>query len=319
MPISSGAASLLRWLKRWYEDTGEVRPSTGYLARKNRCSERTVYRRLAELLRAGLVATEVDPGIERRVIPVAEAAPPVVRRSRRSRPGPVRVVGAGPGRCLGASRKSVPASLSGVVSGVVSGVPILNGFTQRTTTTQGEKVAAVPLRDLVCEKAMPAAYPEELSGAAAALVALGVTPAAALALVSSSGEGECFKQIQCLPYRKASDAPSVLVASIRGRWATPSAMARENDRKAAAARKVAAAEAKKVRAAVVAERKDALLERLKALPAAVRESLELRALALWESESPTGARFMAGRPGAAAVVNQYVLRLFESEEVQNGS
>lgn len=314
LPISSGAASLLRWLTRWHSETGEVRPSTGYIAWKQKKSERTIYRWLSELVRAGLVAKEVNPGIERTIIPVPAAAP-LVRRSRRSaRPGP------GRSRCSGAARPGRSgASMSGVVSGVVSGVPILNGYTQGTTTTHGEKVAAVPLADLECKKAMPPACPEVVEGAAAELVALGVAPGAAVALVAEAGEGECLKQIHCLPYRKAADSSAVLVASIRGRWSVPASMARENDRRATAARRAAADEARLVRARAAAASRSELLERVKALPGAVRESLEARALALWESESPAAAKLMAGRVGGAAVVQQYVLRLFESGEVGYGS
>ena len=84
--VSAPARSFFCWLCRWHEQTGDVSPSTAYLARKQRKSERTVYRWLAQLRAAQLVAVEVVAGVERSIVPLA----PAPERPRRVTRGEIR-------------------------------------------------------------------------------------------------------------------------------------------------------------------------------------------------------------------------------------
>ena len=71
--LSPSALSFYRWLCRWHAQTGEVYASTRYLARKQRRTERTVYRWLAELRDAGCIAVEVAQGVQRSIVPLIPA------------------------------------------------------------------------------------------------------------------------------------------------------------------------------------------------------------------------------------------------------
>ncbi len=90
-PLSSGAASLLRWLCRWHQQTGDLHPSTRYLAKKQGRTERTIYRWLAECKQAGYLASDVEPGCTRWLTPLVSSsvvAPKVsTNRCKNSAPG----------------------------------------------------------------------------------------------------------------------------------------------------------------------------------------------------------------------------------------
>jgi hypothetical protein len=146
----------------------------------------------------------------------------------------------------------------------------------------------------------------ELTGIIADLAAAGVSVSTARRLIDSYGEGVCRLQLQALPYRKAVDRSAVLVASIRGSWAIPEQVRKcaQKAQKAAVRRSVVESEDK---------HRSALMERLSALPTAVREALEHRALSLWKQEQPAAARIMGDRPSAASVIRSYTLRLLEKE------
>jgi hypothetical protein len=74
----SRVLSFYRWLYRWYGDTADLHACTGYYAKKQHVSERTVYRWLACLRSLGYIQTEVTVGVERRIVPIQE--PPKRRR-----------------------------------------------------------------------------------------------------------------------------------------------------------------------------------------------------------------------------------------------
>lgn len=270
--LTPGAASLLRWVCRWHSQTGDVHASTSYLARKQRKSERTVYRWLAELRQAGAVSCDVEQGIMRRIVPLIDA--PTQRRAARSsaKPSP--------------AAPPVSGVVSHVVSGVVSGVLSSNtdALTQETSTGSS-------------------------SGVVASLIREGVTAAAAAQLVADQGEAEVREQLEALPHRKARDRAAVLVQSIRQRWAVPSALEAYRQAQRRQQEQQARSRAVAVVAADRAQRQAEELRRLSGLSAGEREALEARALALWQQEQPAAARLMAGRSGSAAVVQGYMLRL----------
>lgn len=276
--LSPGAASLLRWLHRWHSQTGDVHPSTGYLARKQRKTERTVYRWLAELREAGAICCDVQPGVQRRVTPLVE--PLSVQRSPRRNNVTHRSASA-------AGYENAPMSppMSGVVSGVVSGVLSLevDALTQETTT--------------------------DTTGVVASLIEQGVTHQVAEDLLRSHSEDEVREQVESLPFRKSRDRAAVLVASIRQRWSPPAALGAFRQAQCRADRQASKARAAAVVSAERANRQQDLLRRLSGLSAGERESLEARALALWQQEQPAAARLMAGRSMAGAIVQGYALRL----------
>ncbi len=67
--LSAAVLSTWRWLWRWQAEAEKrgkrLYPSTGYLARKQGVTERTMYRRLAALREAGALAVEVVEGVIR--------------------------------------------------------------------------------------------------------------------------------------------------------------------------------------------------------------------------------------------------------------
>lgn len=73
-PLSKPLYSFYRWLWRWHQDTGDVSPSTDYLARKQKRDARTIYRRLRELAALGLIEKDVEEGISRRIVPLVDPA-----------------------------------------------------------------------------------------------------------------------------------------------------------------------------------------------------------------------------------------------------
>jgi hypothetical protein len=77
-------ASFYRWLHRWHSQTSDLHASTGYFARKQKVTERTIYRWLAVLRRLGYIQTEQQLGVERRITPVLEAPPAPPKRHKQS-------------------------------------------------------------------------------------------------------------------------------------------------------------------------------------------------------------------------------------------
>lgn len=285
--LSTGAGSLLRWLSRWFSQTEEpLFPSTAYIARKNKRTERTVYRWLAELRAAGCVQSETIPGIERRIVPLVppEDCPKPKRRALRS------------------------TKMSGVVSGVMSGVLSLlaDACTEKRQQQAEHERASRPERLTAAPGSQVSAAPmdSELTGLVGELVRVGVSVSTAQTLIASYGEEVCRLQLQALSHRKAADKSAVLVASIRGSWAIPQVV-KESAQKAQKAL---------VRVAVVSEQEKhraSLLERFSGLPARAKEAIEQRALSLWQQEQPQAARIMAGKAAAGSIIRGYALRILE--------
>jgi hypothetical protein len=123
-PLCPRIGSFYRWLHRWHGQTNDLHACTGYFARKQQVSERTVYRWLAVLRSQGYIATEQTIGVERRITPLLEA-PPKRRQFRTNR------------------QKTVP-KMSGVCQGSVSGVSslIASDALKDTTTAANTKGAA---------------------------------------------------------------------------------------------------------------------------------------------------------------------------------
>lgn len=315
-PLSAGAASFYRWLYRWHSQTGCVCPSTGYLAQKQGKTERTIYRWLSELRSCSYIATEVESGVARRIVPLVAPAPAGRRRVQVQARQPeasralircTEIVSL----CDSAETQtdSVSGVLSGVVSGVLSGVLHEDAYTQETTT-QCNHVAAARLPEVAEVHHVAAAPHPEL---VEALCDAGVSASIAAGLVADRGANECREQLEALPYRKPKDAPAVLVAAIRGKWAMPGALVRERERKALEAKKSARVQARAIVQARQQEQQSTLLSRLSALPTALYASLEARAVNLWHQEQPAAAKIMQGRSGASSVVQRYMVRILEME------
>jgi hypothetical protein len=103
--LPSRVGSFYRWLHRWHSETNDLHACTGYFARKQKVTERTVYRWLAVLRTSGYIATEQTIGVERRITPLLDA--PLKRRQLHT-------------KCQSSAPK-----MSGVCQGSVSGVSSL--------------------------------------------------------------------------------------------------------------------------------------------------------------------------------------------------
>ncbi len=67
--LPSRLASFYRWLWKLSQQEGFCWACTGYLARKQGVTERTVYRWLSQLRASGFISSEQTPGVERRITP----------------------------------------------------------------------------------------------------------------------------------------------------------------------------------------------------------------------------------------------------------
>lgn len=274
-PLPSRILSFYRWLRRWHSQTQDIHASTGYFARKQGVSERTIYRWLAALRRAGYIRTVQVVGVERRITPVAPVVPS---------PGPKK---------------------AGVRQGSVSGVTPyreIDAVYAKTTTCQkpvspdGDEVKSV--------KAVSADADGGLTGD---LIQRGVSPFMAVHLVSVHGSEVVREQLEALPYRKVIDRAAALVASIRGRWSLPGALVarREEQRQRAeraAKRALAAAQAREA-----AERREEGLKRLSGLSEAESAALEAAAREALTRELPAAARLMLPTAAGAAMVRARML------------
>ncbi len=74
--LPSRLASFYRWVWKLSQQEGFCWACTGYLARKQGVSERTVYRWLSDLRRLGFISSEQTPGVERRITPHKEPSRP---------------------------------------------------------------------------------------------------------------------------------------------------------------------------------------------------------------------------------------------------
>ncbi len=74
--LPSRLASFYRWVWKLSQQEGFCWACTGYLARKQGVTERTIYRWLKDLRRFGFISSEQTPGVERRITPHKEPIRP---------------------------------------------------------------------------------------------------------------------------------------------------------------------------------------------------------------------------------------------------
>ena len=270
--LSSGAESFYRWIWRWHEQTGDVHPSTGYFARKQRVTERTVYNWLRALKQAGRIQTEVEEGIERRIIPVVPPPPTpsaskrrgTSKRPRRISPAPP-VVAPQPTAIPGSPAVPTPAPTPApapAVSGAISGV-VFRGLTSKTQHTQDATTCTT--------------QESEPSASVVALIQEGVFPPVAARLLAEYGEEAVTEQVEALPHRSARDRAAVLVKSIRERWPIPAALRRQREKEQQEAQKAAKRGAEAALARKHAEERQEREKRLSGLSEAERKTLEEQA------------------------------------------
>lgn len=120
--LSTRLQSFFRWLCKLSQEHGFCWASTGYLAKTQRATERTVYRWLSKLRGAGFIEHEVDTGIERRITPL--------RKPESIRGTPHRFI-----QTHNQSAPNVRGKQGKLVRGFVRGLP-LELYTQETTTGQ---------------------------------------------------------------------------------------------------------------------------------------------------------------------------------------
>lgn len=279
--LSASCVSFYGWLYRWHEETADVSPSTPYLARKQRRTERTIYRWLAELEAVGLIRREVLQGVERSIIPLLPPPPKRRRSPINSHPA---------ARFRAAPALVVSGAADTTMSGECQGVSYIDSL-RRDTSTQ--------------------------TGVVASLVAEGVFPNVAAQLVAELGEESVQKQLDALPHRKAKDRAAVLVASVKQSWPLPVAFTQavERNRKAAleasqrAAR--AALESKRV------EQRSQVSTVFQSLPEEARSVFLSEACEALRKEQPDAFRMMYGRAGFDAWVTGRAVKLVAARGLQD--
>jgi hypothetical protein len=278
--LPSRLASFYRWLHRWYSETNDLHACTGYYARKQGVTERTVYRWLAALRSSGHISTEQTPGVERRITPLREA-PPKQRKFHTKRP-------------------SASGKMSGVCQGSVSGVSSL------IVSDAGEAPSAEPpnMAGAVATRPEPAGggegEAEQPSAVVNRLLALGVSPLIAPQLVRTHGEAVVLAQLDALPHRNARNRGATLVASVLNRWQLPAGCVDAQRRVREQGQKTAFKALQAAHRAEVDRKRQNALERLSGLPEGEKTALEQRARELLSRELPAAARLMLNtRAGAA--------------------
>lgn len=301
--LSCVLLSTYRWFYRWWRQTGDVHASTPYLAKKQGISERTVYRRLAALRRAGLLETDVTPGVERRLRPVVP--PPPKHRLRAASPG----------------RKST--NFVSIVSGVnvrgMSGVTPYRDSDALTLedTTNRQRTGTLPA-DL---KNKGEHVEAESTGAAVAadsemvkaMAALGVLLSTARKLVQVHGEDSVRSQLQALPHRSARDRAAVLVKSIRESWAVPAAVVEKHEKQHKDAQRRQEKAFRQALEAKQQQERQKLREAFQELPEARKAAYLAEAQQQAAKDSPGAFSVLSGRYGFGPWIMEKALRLFEAD------
>lgn len=276
--LPRSVVSFYRWLHRWHSETGDVSPSTGYLAMKQRRTERTVYRWLSRLECAGLVTREVVQGVERRIIPQVEPPPPPRKAPTNRHPG-------------ARYRASDVSKMSGGGQGDLSGVPLSHARTQGATT--------LPTVPPPGPRPAPEAPEEQVAPGGAESVALlvaeGVPVPVARVLVATHGPEVVQEQAEALPFRRPNDRAAVLVASVKGRWSLPAALVAAKERRAKEQRDRSERAARAALAEKRAEQRRNIQTAFSGLPAALQEQYRERARLALAAEQPAAYRLMQGR------------------------
>ena len=277
-PLPSRILSFYRWLRRWHSQTQDIHASTGYFARKQGVSERTIYRWLAALRRAGYIRSVQVVGVERRITPLAPMAAP---------PGPKK---------------------AGVRQGSVSGVtPYRASDAVYAETTTCKKRVQKVSPDGDESKRVEAVSAGADGGLVGRLVQRGVSPFMAVHLVSVHGGEVVREQLEAIAYRKVFDQAAALVASIRGRWSLPGALLSKREEERQRAQKAAKRSAVALMAQEEAKRRQDSLARLSGLSEQERAALEAAVRADLSREMPAAARLMLGTAAGAALVRGKML------------
>ncbi len=274
--LPSRLASFYRWVWKLSQQEGFCWACTGYLARKQGVTERTVYRWLADLRRAGYISSEQTPGVERRVFPQKEP--------------------------------SRPKKMSGVCQGSVSGVSSsrVSDALKAPSAELAHMAGAVATRPETVggEKA------EQPSAVVNRLLGLGVSPVIAAQLVRTHGEAAVLAQVEALPFRKARNQAATLVASVLNRWQLPTACVETQRRTREQAQKTAQKAVQAAQRAAEEQKRQIARERLQALPEGEKAALEQQAREALRRELPAAARLMLGtRAGAAWVQTRMLAEL----------
>ncbi len=189
-------ASFYRWLHRWHAETNDLHACTGYYARKQKVSERTIYRWLAVLRSSGYVLTEQTIGVERRITPLLDAPP--------KRPQ------------FHTKRQPVSRKMSGVCQGSVSGVSSLIGSDacKNATTATATTGAA---------GSQPPGVHQADKDAVASLRAAGLSNAVASRIVLSKGRKAALDALAALKAAKGvKNAAGWLIRAVEQNYrATP--------------------------------------------------------------------------------------------------
>lgn len=285
---SPAVVSTYRWFYRWHSQTGLVDGSTPYLAKKQRVSERTIYRRLADLVARGCIQSDVTPGVERLIVPLVPPPPP-------------------PTKARKSARSTAPAAsdLSGVVSGVVSGVLPIDTYavTQNATSAPATKGLGQGPSALVV-------------GVVDSLVENGVSKRVASELVETFPD-ESVQQLQALEYRKPRDRAAVLVRSIRDQWPLPAAFVAAVQRKQKAAQYLAVKTARAALDRKRQEQREGASVAFLGLSVDIRDTYIKRACEALHKEQPNAYRLMNGKRGFDPWVQQRAMEIYQKEVSQN--
>ena len=304
--LSCVLLSTYRWVYRWWRQTGDVHASTPYLAKKQGISERTVYRRLAALRRAGVLEADVTPGVERRLRPVLP--PPAKHRLRAG----------------SAERKSTTpdSRVSGVNVRGMSGVTPYrdpNALTLEDTTRQQSTGALPPStqkqdnRVEVQDKGAAIAADSEL---VQAVTQVGVLVSTARKLVQAHGEEAVRSQLQALPHRAARDRAAVLVKSIREAWSIPATVVQNQDKQRKDSKDSQKRQEKALRIALEHKQKQErqkLREAFQGLPEARQAAYLAEAQQQAAKDSPGAFSVLSGRYGFGPWIMDKALRLFAAD------
>ncbi len=283
--LPSRLGSFYRWLHRWYSETNDLHACTGYYARKQGVSERTVYRWLAALRTSGHISTEQTPGVERRITPLREA-PPKPRKSHTKRP-------------------SASGKMSGVCQGSVSGVSslIVSDAEEASSAEPANMAGAVATRPEPADEVKAV----QASPVVNRLLALAVSPVIASHLVRTHGEAVVLAQLDALPHRNARNQAATLVASVLHRWQLPAGCVDAQRRAREQGQKTAYKALQAAHRAEVDRKRQIALERLSGLPEGQKAALEHQAREALKCELPAAARLMLGTRAGAAWVQARML------------
>ncbi len=283
--LPSRLASFYRWLHRWYSETNDLHACTGYYARKQGVTERTVYRWLAALRTSGHISTEQTPGVERRITPLREAPPKPPQ--------------------FHTKRRSSLSKMSGVCQGSVSGVSSSTAFHagNASSAEPANMAGAVPTRAEPADQVKAV----QASPVVNRLVALAVSPVIAAQLVRTHGQAVVLAQLDALPHRNARNQAATLVASVLHRWQLPAGCVDARRRAREQGQKTAYKALQAAHRAEVDRKRQIAQERLHGLPEAQKAALEQQAREALKRELPAAARLMLGTRAGAAWVQARML------------